>query len=759
MKATFVGLEWLGIILLYEFKTKWIYLGELNSARMHLLGNFSSVTSMLFSYDNVTNNTDYFGKSLLFVISGIKYVAMKEKSRYMDRDISWLSFNYRVFEESKDESLPLFERIKFLAIYSSNLDEFFRVRVANLRRLIELDKKKLNQQLEIKPRKLLQKILGIVNEQLEEYGSVLRKQIVPALKKNKVVIYQDEHVKPAHKPFIRKYFKNRILSFLTPAFIDNKKELFLENRELYLALELVDNRNGGQTVYAYVNIPSDHLDRYLQLPPYRGSYYFITLDDIIRANLDFLFPDYDILGCYSIKLNRDADLNIEDEYSGDLVKKIKKQLSKREIGVPSRFLYDQSMPKELLKLICKTFSLSDDDLVPGGRYHNLNDLMGLKNPFKPKLQDVDYPAIVKSAIDNSYSFFDAIDSGDHMLHFPYQSYDYVLRFFNEAAVDPNVKEIKATFYRVAQDSYIVNALISAANNGKKVTVFVELKARFDEANNIYWAERMEEAGIRIIYSIPGLKVHAKVALVKREVGKNSKGYAFFGTGNFNESTAKIYADHGLFTCDKNMIGELDQLFKYLYKRTPVKDFKHLLVSQFNLQQKFLDLIDNEIANAKKGKKASVIIKVNNLEDRVMIDKLYEASQAGVKVTMIIRSICTMIPGLKGISDNVQIFRLVDRHLEHARIFVFHNDGDHKIYLGSADWMKRNLYHRIEVVFPLYDAEVRKEITKLLWFQLKDTAKMRQLDEQHLNRVRLQAAGKAKVRAQVDFYNWLKSRAN
>lgn len=682
----------------------------------------------------------------------------KNSKKYFDRDLSWLSFNYRVLDEARDAELPIFERVKFLAIYSSNLDEFFRVRVANLRSLAELDKKKIHEKLHLKPRKLHKKIHAIVNKQLKEFGEIFRTNLLPELKKNGIILYQDELVLKPHKKIIDHYFKSRILAFLKPVFIESSKEsYFLENKQLYLVLKLRENFDEEKIVYSYLNIPSNHIDRYLSLPEVKNFFYFITIDDVIRANLDFIYPDHTILGCYSIKLNRDADLNIDDEYSGDLVKKIKKQLSKREIGAPSRFLYDLDMPDDMLKVLSDTFDINEDDLVPGGRYHNFNDLFSLKNPNGPELENKPLNPITIKKLEESKSLFEAINQKDYMLHFPYQSYDYILRFFNEAAIDPRVYAIMVTFYRVAQDSFIVNALISAARNGKKVTVFIEVKARFDEANNLYWAEKMEESGITIIYSIPGLKVHAKVALVKRRNSKGEKmSYAFLGTGNFNEKTAGIYADHGLLTSHPQLTSELDKIFAHLHKKKPIPELNHLLVAQFNLQDKFIELIDREIALTKKGKVGYLVIKINNLEDKVMVDKLYEASQAGVKIFLIVRGICTLVPGIEGMSENINVIRLVDRFLEHARIFIFHNDGNEEIYMGSADWMKRNLYRRIEVVFPIYDPEVKLEVRKLIDLQLKDNTKARLLDENHNNNHRLSKHGK-KVRAQIDFYNWLNNR--
>ncbi len=678
--------------------------------------------------------------------------------RYFNRDLSWLSFNKRVLEESADKLLPLYERIKFLAIYSSNLDEFFRVRVAALRSIADLDKKKINKELGVDPNKLLKKILKEVNRQLNEFGRINREELMPELEENNIVIYRDEPMLKKHRKAVKQYFRNKVLSYLQPVVINEEthNQLFLKNRALYFIVEL--NKTGDdekKSIYATLNIPTEHLPRYLELREVEGIHYYIHLDDIILRNIDFLFPGYEVISSYSIKLNRDAELYIDDEYSGDLVEKIRKQLNSRNVGMPSRFLFDSDMPKHVLDFIIRTYDLQEEDIVPGGKYHNRSDMMSFPNPFAPKLQHKKYRPIEKQSLENVVSLFEAIEERDYLLHFPYQSYDYVLRFFNEAAIDPAVKEIKATFYRVASDSFIMNALISAAKNGKIVTVFVELKARFDEENNLKWAKKMEEEGVNIIYSIPGIKVHAKMALVIRMIEGKERGFAFLGTGNFNEKTASIYADHGLMTCHRDIISEMNQVFQYLYKRKPVKQLNHLLVSQFNIVDKFYGMIDREISNVKKGGSGQIIIKLNNLEEEGVIEKLYEASCAGVKVELIIRGICGIIPGIEGMSENIKVTRIVDRHLEHARIFIFHNEGEDEIYMGSADWMRRNLYKRIEVVFPIYDATAKEEVMKLISLQLNDNCKARCLDEQQ-NNVPI-TRGDEIVSAQSDFYKWLKKR--
>lgn len=687
---------------------------------------------------------------------------MENDQKYFDRDLSWLTFNYRVLLEAKDESLPLYERIKFLGIFSSNLDEFFRVRVASLRSLKKLKKKSRKEYLDFKPKKLIKRISEVVDKQQNEFGEIYRNSILPQLERNKIVLYNDlEQMLEVHKSFITKYFRSKVLSYVQTVFLKDKdSNLFLDNRKLYFAVRLKNKTKeaGENIVYAHLNIPSENLSRFLALPTIDDRFYFIFLDDVILYNLKFLFPGYEIIDAYSIKLNRDADLQIEDEYEGDLVEKIKGSLSQRQKGLPARFLYDLEMPKDFLHHLAKVFELRDEDLVPGGKYHNLFDLMEFPNPIQPLLEPPPRPPLPETVLDGYESMFTAIKEKDRVLHFPYHSYEYVLRFFNEASIDPDVREIKITLYRIAGNSFIANSLISAARNGKDVTVFVEVKARFDEANNLKWAAEMEAAGITIIYSIPGLKVHAKVALISKTL-KNGviERYAYLGTGNFNENTARIYADHGLFTAHKEISEELDSVFNYLKAQIKIPKLNHLLVAKHNLQEKFLFLLDREIQHAKDGKKAHVIIKLNNLEDELMIDKLYEASQAGVKIDLIIRAICCVIPQIPRLSENIVLYRLVDRFLEHARVFIFHNEGNEEMYIGSADWMKRNLYRRIEVCYPVYDKEVESEIKKIIHYQISDNIKSKVLDK-HLNHHPNKEDVTKPVRAQEATYEWLESKS-
>jgi polyphosphate kinase len=688
-----------------------------------------------------------------------------DKFHYLNRDLSWLSFNHRVLLEAADKNVPLFNRISFLSIFSSNLDEFFRVRMPSIFAFSAIEGKKIGIRDEY-PKGLVQQVQTMVYNQLEEFGAVLTGQIIPELQQNHICLYYNEPIREEHKETVREYFLSKVLSFLQPVMLqkENQGSVFLENNALYFIADLESAEQPGKHQYALLNIPSGNLPRFSELPMLGDDYYLLFLDDVIRENLAEVFPGFTIHGAWTLKLTRDAEMNIGDEFTGDIAEKIERQLEKREVGLATRLLYDKSMVQETKEFIEKYFSIPGEEFVTGGRYHNLKDLGNLPNPTRTKLSYSNWPAISHREFATNRSVFQSIAEKEKLLHLPYHTYNYILRFFNEAAIDPHVKEIYVTLYRVAADSHIVNALISAAKNGKKVTVFVELKARFDEANNLKWSKKMKAAGIRIINSIPGLKVHAKVALVKRQEQKVQQCYSFMATGNFNESTGRFYTDHVFFTSKPEFGEELDWLFTYLQSRVhpnayPKLDFKQLLVSQFNLIKRFNKLIDREIKNAKEGKPASIIIKLNNLQEREMIARLYDASRAGVKVQLIVRSICCLAPGVSGQSENISVHRIVDRYLEHARIFVFHNNGDTEYYMGSADWMNRNLHSRIEVVFPVADKKLGAELGHILDLQLKDNQKAVILTSDiatgSCNNLRVLSAGQAPLSAQQAIYEYVK----
>jgi len=644
------------------------------------------------------------------------------KYSFFDRDLSWLSFNDRVLQEAAHENVPLMERVNFLAIFSSNLDEFYRVRMPVLLAMDKLGK--LNDTVSENP--LLAAQQHIMRMQ-NEFGRIFTGRVIPSLKENNIHLLFNEAIPPAIAEKVNDYFLSQVMAFLNPVELAAKGKFFPQNNELYFLIDLLEN---GEERTVVLNIPSNELPRFFKADA-DGVSYIIFLDDIIRHNLSRLFGKASIRGCYSFKITRDAELDLKDEYNGDMAEQIETQLSKRDLGIATRFLHQPDVPLSTLNLVCDSWGIPSTSTVQGGLYHNLKDLFAL--PVKhPNLKYVQWP-VVHNPIDTNVTVFDQIDKQDILINTPYQSYSTILRFFNEAALDGDVEEIYVTLYRVARDSRIAHALINAALAGKKITVMVELKARFDEANNIRWAKQMKAAGVNIIYSITALKVHAKVALVKRRSAHRVKYYGLLATGNFNENTAAFYTDHILLTANGALLREIELLFIFLARREKPSSpdaikFDHLLVAGFNLQRRFLDMIDREIANANRGLPASIQIKLNNLEERKLISKLYDASNAGVKISLIVRSICCLIPGIKGMSENITVKRIVDRYLEHGRAFIFHNNGEPEVYMGSADWMNRNIYRRIEVCFPVYDEQIKAEITAIINLQLQDNVQAVMLNE-------------------------------
>jgi polyphosphate kinase len=632
------------------------------------------------------------------------------------------------------------------------------VRVAFIRRLMKIKPVIIQKKFTYSPAEIAHKIHQIVRVQHREYRNLFTYELIPALKDNNIILYRrKQDLNEEHLSEVRYYFRTKVLAYLQPVFVyDYQDAPFLVNKALYFAVRMREKGYPeAEIVHAILNIPSSDLPRFYELSQQDGKRFYIFLDEIIRINLETIFPSFDILDSYSIKITRDAELRLDENANKALIRKIKKELVKRSAGIPTRFLYDNKMPKDFLEFLMYVYQLETDDLVPGGRFHNFSDFMKFPNPFAPKYENEAMPALPHLELDNFNSFFDAIDQKDYLLHFPYQSYDYVLRFFNEAAIDPYVREIKVTVYRIAANSFIANALISAARNGKKVTVLVEYKARFDEENNLKWAELMENAGVKIIYSVPGLKVHAKIALITRRNKQHQiKRYAYLGTGNFNEITARIYTDHGLFTANPDFVNELELIFRYLDRQRDKPLIKNLLVSQFNLKERFIAMIDREINNAKNALPAHIFIKVNNIEDEIMIDKLYEASQAGVKVDMIVRSICSIRPGVPNLSENITIQRIVDRYLEHTRVFVFHNNAQPEYYLSSSDWMYRNLNSRIEVGFPILHPAHIEELNKYIQMQWNDDVKAGFIDADARN---VRKENKENHRAQTEIYAWIVER--
>jgi polyphosphate kinase len=679
----------------------------------------------------------------------------KEGTHY-NRDLSWLQFNHRVLQEAADESVPLYERLKFLSIFSSNMDEFFRVRYPIVTAISELGTK-TRKKIESASKQVMEQIQQEIEGQLQEYGEILTGQLLPALEAEQIHVYYNEKIKAEHLNEVREYFLSRVLSFIQPIFLeeDGKRDFVPENGKLYFIVALKAQKE-AYLKYAVVNIPSDKMDRFYTPKPLNGKNYVLFLDDIIRENMRYIFPGFEIGGVYTIKLNRDADLNIDDDYSIEVIRKIERQLKKRENGPPSRFLYEEGMPKNIQLFLASIFGISHDEIFSGGRYHNLKDLAKFPS-FGKKLFYDEWPGITLPLFYNGGDMFKAVREKDILVHLPYHTYDPILAFFNQAAIDPEVEEIYITLYRIASESLIANALISAARNGKKVTVFIELKARFDEENNLAWSKKMNEAGVQILYGIPGIKVHAKTALVTRKQDAGKHAYAVLSTGNFNELTARFYADHVLFTSNKRITTELFILFHFLQKKMSAKQdeqltFKTLYVARFNLIERFEEHIDKEIKKAKRGNGGRIRIKVNNLEEPYMIDLLYKASRAGVQVDILARSICCLVPE----NENVTVKRLIDRYLEHSRLFIFGEGDETVVIIGSADLMTRNLRHRVEVCFPILDESCRTELVSYFEMQWQDLEKAVILNR-NMEQLRLKPGPTSLPGAQHSIYQYLKGR--
>ena len=689
---------------------------------------------------------------------------MENSYKYFKRDVSWLSFNYRVLLEAEDDTLPVYERIKFLSIYSSNLEEFYEIRVAEHRGVIM--KKNFTEESGDEAEEVLTEITNEVNRQQREYYRIFSEKILPELNRQNIYLYQGSEPEPFHEEFVHNFFNEEVFPFLSPVMIQaGDIRTFIRDRRLYLVIRMVKKSKrkleGDQAPeyhYALMKIPYAKVPRFIELPQHEGKFYIMFIDDIIRANLANICPGYIIDSCYSIKISRDADIYLENE-KGNIVESIRKKVKKRKIGALSRFMYDRAMPDDFLSFICEAFGITRDDLVVGGRYLNLQDLAKLPNPKGKELEQKIPTPMRVPYLDEKGSVFRAVKKKDILLHFPYQSFDYLIRFLMEAAFDPKVDEIKITQYRVAENSAVINTLVSAAQNGKKVTVFVELKARFDEENNMSTAERMEQAGIRIIYSIPGLKVHAKVAVIIRkdpDDGNKRRDFAYLSTGNFNEKTARVYSDMALLTCNDEIITDINKVFAVLEGKMAEPTFRHLLVARFNMVPELIRMIHREIEHVKLGRKGRIVLKMNGLHDQNMINELYHASENGVEIDLIVRGICCLVPG-QPYSANIRITRIVDMFLEHSRIWYFYNDGKEDVYLTSADWMRRNLNRRIETAFPILVPEIKQEVIDILKIQMRDNVKACLIDEQLHNNFKHNEEP-VKVRSQLAIYEYLKNKS-
>ena len=684
-----------------------------------------------------------------------------KKKQLINREVSWLHFNARVLQEARDESNPLLERLRFIGIYSNNRDEFFRVRVATLRRLRELRKDK-PEYLSYDPSRVLKDIRSIIDEQEKAYLEIYH-QIVKQLHHVGIHFIDHKALNEDQGLEVVRYFRKEVHPHLFPIMLSGLSDAInLRDNSIYLAVILRNSAGIKDDNFALVKVPTSRVSRFYILPRTGDEYNVMLLDDVIRYNLKEIFLPfgYDVYDAYSIKFTRDAELDIDNDISKSFIEIMAESLKQRKKGVPVRFIYDQEMPEVLLTRLLKKFKISKNDILIGGwKYHNFRDYMSFPEIGGENLWSESLPPMRHPDLPPYSSIFDVIRAKDIMLHYPYQTFSHVIDLLREASLDPKVRSIKMTLYRAARDSKVINALVNAARNGKSVTVFLELQARFDEKANIIWSEKLHEEGVKIIKTIPGLKVHSKLLLIRRkEEGKNVY-YTNISTGNYNESTAKVYADDSLFTSDEAIGLEVGQMFQLFEAPYSPPEFKELLVSPYSVRSHFIKLLNAEIRNQKAGKKAWVILKLNSLVDEKLVSKLYQASRAGVKIQIICRGICVLIPGVPGLSENIEVISIVDRFLEHSRVYIFANAGKPLYYISSADWMVRNLDHRFEVACPIKDKSIQHELMDMIQIQLSDNCKARLLNRPKVNEYKSKTAGEANKRSQSLIYRYLAGKHN
>ena len=684
------------------------------------------------------------------------------KKKVIIRDISWLSFNSRVLQEAADETVPLAERIKFLGIFSNNLDEFFRVRVATLKRMIEVGNKG-HMHLEVSPCMILEEIQERVVAQQKEFDRIWN-EILRELKKQKIFLITDKQVNKVQQLFITNYFNDEIRSNIVPLMIESIQAFpTLNDKSIYLACKMSKKDKSIPQRFALVSVPARRLSRFIILPSKTDEFHIILLEDIIRFCMPFIFSyfGYDVFSAHIIKVTRDAEIDIDNDVSTSLIQKIEKGLRNRKKGKPVRFIYDKEIDASLLTYLVKRLGLSGkDNLLPGGRIHNFKDFIGFPESVFVQKNTRKKP-FLHPVLKNANRVTDVILKQDILLNFPYHSFDSLIDLLRESAIDPDVKSIKITCYRLAPRSKIVNALTNAVRNGKAVTVVIELRARFDEEANIEWKQVLEDSGVKVLIGVPDFKVHAKICLIKKIVNGRTVHYGFVGTCNMNERTAKIYGDHCLLTSDRFIMADINRIFHYLEQPKTRFHFlracKTLMVSPVSMRSQFIQLIDKEIKTALSKKKAGIIIKLNSLSDEILINKLYEAAKAGVEIKLVIRGIFCMLSENDKYTMPIQAISIVDEYLEHARVLIFHNGGKEKVFISSADWMVRNLDHRIEVSCPVFEKDIQAELKDIMQIQLSDNIKARKLDNELENQY-INPRNTKKVRSQVDTYNYLFKKA-
>lgn len=672
-----------------------------------------------------------------------------KKMELINRELSWLSFNARVLQESKDPSVPLVERMRFLGIYSNNMDEFFRVRVANLKRMMVLKKSEVTG-FQGSVQDLMEVIRKTVMHQQKEFESSYR-NLIEELEKNNIYQLDDGNLNEAQREELIHFFHNDLKHEIVPVMLTNETPFpKLHDKSIYLAVRL-QTIVKSKALFALIEIPP-HYNRFYKIEN-EGNHYFILIDDIIRLNLESIFSifEFESLEAYTFKFTRDAELNLDDDLSVSFIEKMEKSIKLRKKGEPVRFVYDQHMPADLRAYLLKSLNLKGgDNMIPGGKYHNFKDFSSFPDFGKSNLVYDAKPPLNHQDFNNVRSYLKTILEKDILLHFPYQRFDYVIDTLREAAIDPKVKSIKINIYRLAKNSQIINALLNAVSNGKQVVVILELQARFDEANNMYWAELLREHGAKVIFGVQGMKVHSKlIAITRASKGKESM-ICFVGTGNFHEKTSRVYTDLGLFTANPQLCMEVKKVFKLLENNIDRGVYKHLLVSPFNNRRKIALLIQKETANAHAGLPSLIQIKVNNLVDPALIEKLYRASSAGVKIQIIVRGICCLVPGIKNMSANIEVISIVGRFLEHSRFMIFGNNNQPLYYITSADLMERNLDKRIEVGIPIVESSIQATIQNVFNTQWKDNQKARIIDKKQRNKYR-KTSGDTVFNSQNELY--------
>lgn len=653
---------------------------------------------------------------------------VKQKLPYLERDVSWMYFNQRILLEAARPEVPLLERLTFLGIYSNNLDEFFRVRVATLNRIIEYNDRNIRKEQEIASQTL--KMIGKLHNRYYQQFEEVFAQIMEELKKENIFIIKETEMTPDQQEFITSFYRNKLNGSTNPLFLSSTRLLDDQNDEnIYLAIRLIRKDTEGKIKekdYAVIELPTADFGRFIQLPETEGKTCLMFLDDVIRYCLPLIFvgmkyTDYE---AYTFKFTKDAEMEIDSDLRTGVLQKISKGVKSRKKGEPIRFVYDEQMPKDLLKRLIERLNVDKNDTrVAGGRYHNFKDLMKFPDCGRKDLKYPRWTPIFKPELNGSESLLTIIRQNDRFLHYPFHSFDTFIRVLREAAISKEVKSIKTTLYRLAKESKVVKALICAAKNGKKVTVVIELMARFDEASNIYWSKRMQEAGIRVIFGVEGLKIHSKLVHIATRHGD----IACISTGNFHEGNASMYTDYTIMTAHRPIVREVNAVFDFIEKPYMPVNFLELLVSPNDMRKRLIALINKEIKNKEQGKVAYILAKVNHITDRALIEKLYEASTAGIQIDLVVRGNCSLVTGIPGVSENIRINGIIDRYLEHSRIFIFANGGEEKYYIGSADWMPRNLDNRIEVLTPVYDKEIQADLKRIVCYGLRDTAKGRIVD--------------------------------